>query len=294
MLSSPNLTLHNGPLSFSAYEAGDGPLVLCLHGFPDTARSWRHQLDPVAAAGYRVVAPTMRGYEPSSIPADGDYFQIRLAEDVVAWMDELGAEKAHVIGHDWGAAIAFITAQYAPERVQSLTMMSVPHPIQFQTVGMRVPKQLRNSWYIIFFQLAALSDWAVERKGFAFIEYLWRKWSPGWDFPAEELQAVKDALAQPGVKQAALGYYRTMTNSKHPSSAPTRALMPNPVAVPTFGMAGEIDGCIAADVFETCMREEDFPAGLDIHIEPGAGHFLHQEKPAEITAQLIAWLKKNS
>ncbi|MGB0920674.1 MAG: alpha/beta fold hydrolase [Alphaproteobacteria bacterium] len=288
------ITLHNGDLSFTAFDEGEGPLVLCLHGFPDTARSWRHQLKPLAAAGYRVVAPNLRGYEPGSVPADGDVFQIRMAEDVAAWIDELGADKAHIIGHDWGASVAFMATLNAPEKVQSLTMMSVPHPVQFQQVGLRSFKQVRNSWYIFFFQLAALSDRVVARNDYAFIERLWRKWSPGWDFPVEELRAVQKALAQPGVQKSALGYYRTLTNPKHPSAAQTAALMQKQISVPTLGIAGAIDGCIAADIFAACMRAEDFPAGLKTHIEPGAGHFVHQEKPDAINARLIEWLKENN
>lgn len=294
MTSSPNLVLHNGPLSFSAYERGEGPLVLCLHGFPDTARSWRHQLEPLAAAGYRVVAPNLRGYEPSSMPEDGDVFLVRLAEDVAGWIDELGADKAHIIGHDWGASVAFAATQFAPEKVRSLTMMSVPQPARFQQIGMKDFGQMRRSWYMAFFQLAALSNYVVERNGFAFIERLWRKWSPGWDFPVEELRDVQKALAQPGVKQAALGYYRALTNTKHPSASQTQSLMAKPIAVPTLGLAGATDGCIGADIFAACMLAEDFPAGMEVHIEPGAGHFLHQEKPETINPLLIDWLGRNS
>src|SRR3954453_9658907 len=103
-------TLHHGALSFSALEQGSGPLVLCLHGFPDHARTFRAQLPAFAEAGLHAVAPMMRGYEPASQPADGDYHVLRIAEDVIAWLDELGADRAHVVGHDWGAFVAYLVA----------------------------------------------------------------------------------------------------------------------------------------------------------------------------------------
>ena len=104
------LTLKAGPLSFSAHAAGAGPIVLLVHGFPDHAHSWRFQLPVLAEAGYRAVAPTLRGYEPSSQPADADYHIVRMAEDVVAWIDDLGGEPVHLVGHDWGAIIAYAAA----------------------------------------------------------------------------------------------------------------------------------------------------------------------------------------
>lgn len=126
-----DLKLANGALSFSAHGLGlddnaRGPVVLCLHGFPDNARSFRFQLPALAAAGYRAVAPTLRGYEPSSQPADGDYSLEALGRDVLAWVDGLAEKKVHLIGHDWGAAVAYVAGALAPERFHSLTTIAVP------------------------------------------------------------------------------------------------------------------------------------------------------------------------
>jgi pimeloyl-ACP methyl ester carboxylesterase len=124
--------LSNGALEFSAFACGlkenqTRPLVLCLHGFPDNARSFRFQLPALAQAGYRVIAPTLRGYEPGSQPVDKDYSVGALARDVLAWIDELGEEKVHLIGHDWGAGITYMAGAIAPERFHSLTTIAVPH-----------------------------------------------------------------------------------------------------------------------------------------------------------------------
>ena len=120
------LRLHAGPLTFSSLAAGVGPPVLLVHGFPDHARSWRLQLPALAEAGYRAVAPTLRGYEPSSQPADGDYHIVRMAED-------LGGEPVHLVGHDWGAVIAYVAAALAPDRLRSLTTLAIPHPGRLQS-----------------------------------------------------------------------------------------------------------------------------------------------------------------
>ncbi|MEL6983680.1 MAG: alpha/beta fold hydrolase, partial [Actinomycetota bacterium] len=105
-------TLHASGLEFSATEWGDpsGPAVLCLHGFPDSPATFHHQITPLTDAGYRVITPTLRGYEPSSQPTDGDHTLATLATDVIGWLDDLGVEHAHLVGHDWGAAIVTLTA----------------------------------------------------------------------------------------------------------------------------------------------------------------------------------------
>jgi pimeloyl-ACP methyl ester carboxylesterase len=280
-------------LSFSALTRGSGPTVLCLHGFPDCMRSFRHQLPALASAGFRAIAPTLRGYEPSSQPRDGDYHIVRMAEDVVAWIDDLGLERVHLVGHDWGAVIGYAVAALAPERFDSLTTLAVPHPGRMQSDGLRqLPSQLRNSWYMFFFQLRGLSDAVVEARDWAFIEKLWRDWSPGWTAPAEELAAVKRTLAQPGVKKAALSYYRDAFSFLSSAARETRSLLNSEIPVPTRAFTGALDGCMDTRMHDIAMRKEDFPAGLEVARVQGAGHFLHQEKPDEINRQLLDWLSR--
>ncbi|MDH4042227.1 MAG: alpha/beta hydrolase, partial [Gammaproteobacteria bacterium] len=121
-----SLDLHHGPLRFTALAQGKGPLVLCLHGFPDNARSYRFQLPALAAAGFRCVSLSLRGYEPGSIPADGSYTLEAIAGDVLAVADQLDAGPVHLVGHDWGAAVGYTAAALAPDRFSSLTAMAVP------------------------------------------------------------------------------------------------------------------------------------------------------------------------
>jgi pimeloyl-ACP methyl ester carboxylesterase len=283
-----NLSFEHGVLTFSAQAMGVGPVVLCLHGFPDNAQSFRHQLPALAAAGYRAISLTLRGYEPGSIPGDGDYTMETIATDILAVIDSLDTGPVHLVGHDWGAAVAYVAAAAAPERFQSLTVMAVPHAGRFAREGLRIPKQLRLSWYMGFFNIPWLSDWAVSRKGYAFIRRLWGDWSPGWQPEPGVLDNVIRTLSQPGVRSAALGYYRAALSIKAllVSAKEAHYLVP----VPTLALSGERDGCIATDVFERLTVADDFPQGVRFHRVAGAGHFLHQERPEVVTSLILDWL----
>jgi pimeloyl-ACP methyl ester carboxylesterase len=289
---SETLTLRNGALRFSALAAGEGETVLLLHGFPDTPETFAAQLPALAEAGYRAVAPMMRGYESSSQPADGDYHAVRMAEDVVAWLDDLGVARAHLVGHDWGASIAYATAALAPERLASLTTLAVAHPVRFGEAYLADPAQQMRSAYILSF-LSPDAEAMIAVNRFAYLAQLWRDWSPGWDVPEAALAAMRARFAQPGVAEAALAYYRQGIDATSPAGVATQALYATPIAVPTLGLCGEDDGCVAADVFAGAMRTEDFPTELAVKRIVGAGHFLHRERPAAVNGPLIDWLRRH-
>ncbi len=291
-------TLENGEtLTFSAIAQGEGDVVLCLHGFPDHALSYRYQLPAFAEAGYRAISVTLRGYEPSSIPKDesnDNYAIIRLAEDVIAWIDQLDVEKVHLVGHDWGAVISYVVAAMAPEKLKSVTTMAVPHLGRFsQEAFKKYPIQLRYSWYMFFFQLRGISDYIVERNNFAFIRKLWQSWCPTWTLPEKDLDLVIDTLSQPGVKKAALGYYRAMFNLASKGAKETGREARKKIHVPTLAITGADDGCIHTNVFVKLMREEDFSKELRVEQIQGAGHFLHQEKPEELNQLMVDWFNAN-
>jgi len=291
-----SLTLSHGNLTFSAQACGlaandGGKLVLCLHGFPDNARSFRFQLPALAEAGYRAVAPTLRGYEPSSQPADGDYSIEALAGDVIAWIDELEEDKVHLIGHDWGAAIAYLAAAIAPERFHSLTTLAVPHAARLRDGIRKVPIQLAKSWYMTFFQLRGLADLWVERNDWALIKQLWRTWSPGFDLPEEEWAHLRATFAAPGVKKAMLSYYRQNASpSVLLGLKKTLAMTKTTVPVRTLAITGADDGCMDTRLYDHVFLDEDFPSGFRVERIEGAGHFTHQERPEEINRLLLHWL----
>ncbi len=285
------LSFEHEALTFSAQAMGDGPIVLCLHGFPDNAGSFRHQLPALAEAGYRAISLTLRGYEPGAIAADGDYTMETIATDILAVIESLDTGPVHLIGHDWGAAVAYVATSAAPERFKSLTVMAVPHAGRFAREGLRIPKQLRLSWYMGFFNIPWLSDWVVQRQDYAFIRKLWRDWSPGWQPEPGVLDSVIQTLSQPGVRSAALGYYRAALSIKALLVSAEEAHYPVPV--PTLALSGERDGCIASEVFEQLMVAQDFPKGLTFSRIAEAGHFLHQEQPEQVNREILDWLKLN-
>ena len=289
MTDTEQLSFEYEALTFSAQAMGDGPIVLCLHGFPDNAGSFRHQLPALAEAGYRAISLTLRGYEPGAIPADGDYTMETIATDILAVIESLDTGPVHLIGHDWGAAVAYVATSAAPERFKSLTVMAVPHAGRFAREGLRIPKQLRLSWYMGFFNIPWLSDWVVQRQDYAFIRKLWRDWSPGWQPEPGALDSVIQTLSQPGVRSAALGYYRAALSIKALLVSAEEAHYPVPV--PTLALSGERDGCIASEVFEQLMVAQDFPKGLTFSRIAEAGHFLHQEQPEQVNREILDWLK---
>jgi pimeloyl-ACP methyl ester carboxylesterase len=277
------ISLRHGELTFSASAAGRGPLVLLLHGFPDHARTFRFQLGALAEAGYRAVAPMMRGYEPSSQPPDRSYTTTALASDVVAWLDQLGAEKAHLVGHDWGAAVAYSVASLTPQRLLSLTTIATPPPARLRKGLIKVPRQFLNSWYALFFQVPGISEAWVERNGWRLIHKLWQRWSPSYELPSTEWAALVRTMSAPGVKQAMLRYYRTNLVGQ---------LTGRPITftVPTLAIAGAEDGCGDPRLYDISLLSEDFSAGLSVHRIERAGHFVHLEQPGELNQLLLSWI----
>lgn len=273
-------------IRFAYHEAGagNGPLVLCLHGFPDTAQSYAQLLPALAAAGYRAVAPYMRGYAPTGLAPDGDYSAPALGRDVLALIEALGAKNADVIGHDWGAYAAYCAANLDAARIRRLVLMSVPH------IGGAVQslKQLRRSWYIWFFQLSGLPERRVARDNYAFIDRLYRAWSPAWRVTEADLRPVKQALAAPGGLAAAIGYYRAMFRG---SNRQSWALLAAKTAPPTLMLSGASDGAVGAEVFG--RSREAFTGPFEFQLLPGVGHFPHREAPAAVTPAILAFLAQD-
>jgi len=293
------MTLTNGNLAFSAYSCGleenkNKPLVICLHGFPDNAHSFRHQLPFLAEAGYRVIAPTLRGYEPRSQPEDNDYSVTTVAHDIFAWIDQLGEQKVHLVGHDWGAIISYAACAMAPERFISLTTLAVPHTARFLAAVRKVPKQVMKSWYISFFQLPGIADYMLQRNDWSLIKTLWKKWSPGFQLSDNDWQTLRHTFNSPGVKQAMLSYYRqNLSPGIMMGIKKNQASLLTTVPVATLAITGEHDGCVDSELYEHTFSDHDFPKGYRIERLTDAGHFCHQERPELINSLLLDWFRKN-
>jgi pimeloyl-ACP methyl ester carboxylesterase len=274
-----HIEVNGQPLAY--LELGEGPLVVCLHGFPDSAYSYELLLPVLAAAGYRAVAPFLRGYYPSGLAVDNDYSIPAVAGDLLGLITALGEERASVIGHDWGGFTAYTAANIAPQCIDKLVVMAVPHMRQ----GNSSLAQLRKSWYVMLFQLPWLPERLVRRDDFEFIDQLYRDWSPNWDETEFALQPVKQALSSPGGLSAALAYYRALVRG---SNKQDREIMARQVSVPSLWIAGEVDGSVGLDQFEGL--EAAFTDRFELLIVDNAGHFVHREAPDLVHNSLMAFL----
>src|SRR3954452_888456 len=234
-------------IEFAYLACGDdGPLAICLHGFPDSAWTWRHLLPELAAAGFRAVAPWLRGYAPTGLDDHGRYQNGASVTDVTALHDALGGDgDAVLIGHDWGARIATGAAVVAPNRFAKLVTSAVP-PAGAVAQGFLTYRQLHRSWYMFFFQ-SPLADMVVAMNDLDFIDRLWADWSPGYDGSAEDVPHVKDCLRKPENLTAALGYYRAMFAG---GDDPESAAASQPTPQPTLYLHGGTDGCVGVEFAE--------------------------------------------
>lgn len=274
-------------LEFAYLEAGEGPLVMLLHGFPDDAWTWEHQLSAIAAGGYRAVAPFMRGYHPTSIPEDGKYDTMTLGADLVALLEQLaGDEPAHVVGHDLGALMLYGGTALAPERFATATLIGVNHPSTFALIYM-TPQLAHRSFHLWFLAHARPEPTiAVGYDELAFVDYLWELWSPeGTDYTAHLERLKRETLAAPGTLEAAVAYYPPLLGTPEAPGTPEELL--DPVQVPTLVIYGEEDlipitlADEEADMFDAEYRRVDVP---------GAKHFVHREQPETVNKLLLEWL----
>jgi pimeloyl-ACP methyl ester carboxylesterase len=277
-------------IDFDYFSDGpdDGPLALCLHGFPDTAHTWRHLLPRLADAGYHAVAPFMRGYAPSSTAGDGRYDTGTLALDACRLHEALGgSDDAVLIGHDWGSFATYGAGATEPERWRRLVTSAVA-PQGSMGEGFFSFDQLRRSWYVFFFQ-SPLADYAVAMDDFTFIERLWADWSPGYE-ASWDAARVKASLAAPDNLSAAIGYYRAMFSGPpaDPAAAAAQAAGGTVPPQPTLYLHGADDGCMGLDTIGPVT--EFLAPGSEMAVIEGAGHFLHLERPDEVNDRIIGFI----
>ncbi|HEY7440135.1 MAG TPA: alpha/beta hydrolase [Acidimicrobiia bacterium] len=294
-MAEPSTIRHltaNG-IDFAYLEDGpaDGPLALCLHGFPDHAPTWELLLPHLAAAGFHAVAPWLRGYAPTALAPDGNYQVASLALDAVAFADVLAGDRdAVIIGHDWGAIAAYTAVNHAPSRFSKLVTLAVPHPAALAG-GFIAPEQLKRSFYIFVFQ-TPLAEMIVPNDDYAFIDFLWRTWSPGHEPSEEFMRRLKNTLASPGSTEAAIGYYRAMLGTTPPDPAldAVTAAGAGPVQVPTLYLHGADDGCMGVELVHEEELRALHPRGLDLEIVPSSGHFMHLDQPDAVNRRILEFV----
>jgi pimeloyl-ACP methyl ester carboxylesterase len=278
-------------IEFAYLQEGRGPTVFLVHGFPDNARSWSHQIRGLAEARYRVIAPFLRGYPPTEIPAIGYYDRATLALDLKELIVALsGDEPVFLVGQDWGAGITYSVAAAFPELIRRAVVMAVAHPGQMRQTLLVSPRHVHRSFHWWFFQLAGLPEAAIAANDFAFIDYLWNYWSPGHE-DAAHLAEVKRMLALPGALSAALAYYRAMFDptKADPALTGVREACDRPITVPTLALCGSND--IRGEMLE--VQKEFFKGPYEWTLVEGCGHFLHRERPTEVTRLVTEWLQRS-
>jgi epoxide hydrolase 4 len=285
-LTHQNATINGVRLHY--VEAGSGPLVILLHGFPEFWYCWRHQIPALASAGFHVIAPDMRGYNESEKPRGVRSYDIELlVADVVELIHNAGADRAIVVGHDWGGAVAWQVAIRHPEVVQRLAVLNCPHPAVFLRKLWR-PRQLLRSWYIFFFQLPWLPEWWIQRGNFAGLERLWTQDPVCPDaFNAEDVAAYKRALAQPGALTAMVNYYRAVfRQSPFAMKRELRA-----IDVPTLLIWGERDRHLGLPLLD---GTEQWVRNLRIERVPNASHWVQNDVPERVNELLVEFLREEA
>ena len=277
-------------VQFSYLEQGpaDGPLALCLHGFPDSAHTWRFLLPELARAGFHAVAPFLRGYAPTAIPADGRYQVGALAQDANLLHQALGGTgDAIIIGHDWGALTTYAAVAHQPDRWRRAVTAAVP-PTAAIGMSLFTYAQLQRSWYMFFF-LSPMAEIALPLDDYAFIDGLWADWSPGYE-ASFDVARVKESIGNPEHMAAAIGYYRAMLDPgpADPELADEQNAAWAPTPKPTLYLHGRDDGCM---LLSSIGNPLDFMAeGSQVVVIEDAGHFMHVEQPDVVNRHIVEFL----
>lgn len=280
-------------LDFAYLEVGEGPLALCLHGFPDSPYSYRYLMPELAAAGYHAVAPFQRGFAPTAIPAETRSSLMDRVGDGNRLHEALGGgADAVLIGHDWGSAMAHGMAASEPGRWRRVVLMNIP----VAPVGANVYltyDQIRRFFYAFFFQCVPIAGAIISASDMDFIDRLWAEWSPGYD-AREDLVHAKACLRDPANLESALGWYRSYFDPQRIGSEAWAAentpaygeVPPQPVLY----LHGPNDGCCALSDADMEQTRAVLAAGSEVGWVEGAGHFMMVEKPAEVNRRILSFL----
>jgi pimeloyl-ACP methyl ester carboxylesterase len=259
--------------TFVFRDSGQGPVVLLLHGFPDTPSGWNGTAAALNAAGYRTVVPYLRGYHPETLVPGRGYGREEIGQDPIRLLDALGEQNAAIVGHDWGAAITYAAATLAPDRVRAVCAVAIPHPNTLKPN----PSLLWGGRHFLTLRLPT-GAWLARRSDFAYVDTLMRRWAPRWTGVDRDatLRDVKEAFADPAVLDGALAYYR----AQRPGGAPR-------LRQPALIVGGTTD-VVPPALFHQTPSYCDGPC--EVLIIEGAGHWPHREGTEKFEQHLIAFL----
>lgn len=274
-------TISHQDIQLEVREAGaeNGSLMILLHGFPECWSTWRHQIEPLVQAGFRVVVPNMRGYGRSSKPKDYRRYHLdELITDVEALRQHYQAERFHLVGHDWGGAVAWWYALHHETKLYSLSVLNLPHPLAFLTKLKGSPAQMLKSWYMFYFQIPFLPEFALKLGRFAVLKKILRASSTRHAYDAEDFRLLEEAWREPGSLKAMVNYYRALLrNLRLPEGDGTLQL---PVQI----LWGEKDLALSVQGAQDSLP---FLKNGTLTLYPDATHWLAHDKPAEVSRKLI-------
>jgi epoxide hydrolase 4 len=283
------LSIPTNGIRLHAEAAGpkDGRLVILLHGFPEYWGGWNHQIGPLSQAGLRVVAPDQRGYNLSDKPGGVmNYALPALTADAVALIEALGREKAYLVGHDWGAAVAWETALAYPQRIEKLAILNVPHLDVMRRFLMRSPRQMLKSWYVLFFQIPWLPERLLSANDYAAAAKSLIGSGKRGTFCRADIERYKEAWRQPGALTSMINWYRAMfRRTLRQGLRPTR---PRRVSVPTLMLWGEQDVALSAEMARPSIELCD--QGKLVMFEH-ATHWVQHDEAEAVNAQLLEFFR---
>jgi len=280
----------NLQLSAMSEGSGQGPVVILVHGFPDTPYGWNGVAKGLVQAGYQVVRPWLRGYTPDSVSPSAAYDPFNAGLDLLAWRNLFEGRDVHLVGHDWGAVAGMAAAATDPRAWATLSLLAIPPFQKVERAWRLLPKQLVLSSYMLEMQSTSAPARLVANQ-FGRIRAFWNTWSPGWKYAESEIQAVFDAFSNSGVAWAATRYYRSLFTVQRAATRSVYALSRKPLQVPTLVMAGENDGCMQAALLAAMVDPQCFPKGVRSCTLPHCGHFLQAERPEVVVQELLAHLR---
>jgi pimeloyl-ACP methyl ester carboxylesterase len=264
--------VNSGGVDLYVREHGAGDAVVLLHGWPDSSALWRNQVPALTANGLRVITPDLRGFGQSSRPQDKDLYKLSASVgDVAAVLDTLGVETAHIVGHDWGAAVAWLVPAFLPHRVRTLTVLSVPHPLVPPT-----RRQREMAWYQLFFQFEGIAEESLRHEDWA----MFRDWAAGY----KDIDRAIEDLSRPGALTASLNWYRANLAPRMPGPPPR---IP-PVTVPTLGIWSDGDRYLDGARVQASGAYVSGPWRYEEI--PGATHWIPLDAPDSLNEMLLGWL----
>ena len=270
-------------------EAGEGELMILLHGYPDNAYSWEHQIKYFSQQGYKVIAPFLRGYAPTTTNDIAYFDRATIAKDIVALIDELSPnEKVFLVGQDWGAAISYGILGAFPEKIQRAVVLAVPHPVEIRRTLKKSPKHVFRSFHWFLFQLPVVPELIIKLSRGRFLKFLWKLWSTNFNDEAHVKQVIDSMLIGSGVKDS-LAYYRAALQKRYrdPELKTLYEQLDEVITVPIRVLCGAQD--MRGEMLEQQTHLFAQESEYNWHIIQNSGHFLHREQPELVNQKIQEW-----